>query len=518
MSYLPRSFLKNKTMFTARIFLLAAAVVFGAVPSQAFVREFDDGSPGAPAIEWTKNRTVLMHLSIAGGGGFSDGGTSFNAVAEAALNIWNQHLVHMKFAVNSNSILPPSGIDGNTSVTMSNTIYGDSFGANVLAVTLVTPRNGQMIEADVIFNLGRTWDSYRGSRPGADEIDFRRVALHEFGHVVGLDHPDQASPKQTVAAIMNSIISNSIDNLQADDINGAHTIYDSGPSFLTSNPAPYLVNLSTRAFVGTGNNVVIGGFIIQGSQPATVVLRGIGNSLPAVGINNPLHDPVIELHSASGATLATSDDWIDDSWATTIASYHLDPTNSQESAILATLSPGSYTVVVRSFDNGDGQLTGTALVELYDLHTTGGRAGNISTRGPVLTRIVTDYGKRPMRWIDAVKQQYKHELTSEQKRRFLARMGSRVRVRDLQSGREVVYVLVGPGEVNATEGKISIASPSASVTMARFSSPRLPFVSPRRFTLPRRLSVLTDVTRTSQMDWTASLISVLFARRSTRNV
>jgi hypothetical protein len=146
------------------------------------------------------------------------------------------------------------------------------------------------------------------------------------------------------------------------------------------------VNLSTRAFVGTGDSAVIGGFIIQGSQPATVVLRGIGNSLPALGITNALADPVIELHNSSSTTpLATSDDWIDSPDASTIASYHLDPTNSQESAILATLNPGSYTLVVHAFDNGDGNVTGTALVELYDLHTTGGRAGNISTRGPVMT-------------------------------------------------------------------------------------------------------------------------------------
>jgi hypothetical protein len=71
--------------------------------------------------------------------------------------------------------------------------------------------------------------------------------------------------------------------------------------------------------------------------------------------------------------------------ATTIASYHLDPANSLESAIFATLNPGNYTVVVRAFDNHDGDLTGVGLVELYDLHTTGGRAGNISTRGQVLT-------------------------------------------------------------------------------------------------------------------------------------
>ena len=102
------------------------------------------------------------------------------------------------------------------------------------------------------------------------------------------------------------------------------------------------------------------------------------------GINDALEDPVIELHSGS-STIAESDDWVDDSSASTIASYHLDPTNSRESAILATLNPGSYTVVLRSFPNSNGRLTGTGLIELYDLHTTGGRAGNISTRGPVST-------------------------------------------------------------------------------------------------------------------------------------
>ena len=354
-------------------------------PCRGYVRETNTVNGVVTPIEWNKNRTVLMHLSLPTGGSFIDGSASFNAIAETALNIWNQNLVHMQFAVDRNSILPPNGNDGNTSVSMSNTVYGDSFGgAGVLAVTLVTPRNSTFIEADVIFNNTIDWDSYRGPLHPDGAIDFRRVALHEFGHVVGLNHPDLANPKQTVVAIMNSIVSN-IDTLQTDDINGAKSIYDSGPAYLTSNPAPNLVNLSTRAFVGTGNNVVIGGFIIQGSQPATVILRGIGNSLPALGITDALLDTVIELHSADGSIISMSDDWIDDSWASTVASYHLDPTNSQESAILATLNPGSYTVLLKSFDNGDGKLTGTGLIELYDLHTTGGRAGNISTRGPVTT-------------------------------------------------------------------------------------------------------------------------------------
>lgn len=368
-------------MFATRLLTLSAAVLFGGTQVHAYVREFGDA--GVP-LEWNKNRTVLMHLSLPANGPLSDGSPSLNAVAEDALNIWNQFLVHMKFALDRNSLLLPSADDANVSVQMSDTLYGKSFGANTLATTLLIARDNHFIETDVTFNSKWDWDSYRGSL-SAGIIDFRRVALHEFGHVVGLDHPDQASPKQSVTAIMNSIVSN-IDNLQQDDVSGAQSIYDSGPAFQNSVPAPNLVNLATRAVVGLGDNAVIGGFIIQGSQPATVILRGIGNSLPALGITNALQDPVIELHSRSGGNdimLATSDDWIDDSWAGTIASYHLDPSNSRESAIFATLNPGTYTVVVRSFDNGDGNLTGTAVVELYDLHTTGGRAGNISTRGQV---------------------------------------------------------------------------------------------------------------------------------------
>ncbi|HEX8899279.1 MAG TPA: matrixin family metalloprotease, partial [Chthoniobacterales bacterium] len=377
-------------MFTARLFALAVAFLISTTQLNGYVREYltdqsgnriKDANGNDIPLEWNKNRTVLVHLSLPGGGGLTEF-ASLNDAAQDAFLTWNQYLVHMQFAVDKGSILPPSGTDGNTSIIMDSTVYGEQFGSGVLAVTLVTPRDSHFIEADVIFNSAIDWDCYHGPLHSDGKLDFHRVALHEFGHVLGLDHPNQANPPQHVSAIMNSLISY-IDSLQADDINGAQSIYNSGPDYLNSNPAPNLVNLSTRAFVGLGENAVIGGFIVQGSQPATVVVRAIGNSLPALGISNALADPVIELHSASGAILATSDDWIDDSWASTIASYHLDPSNSQESAILATLNPGSYTVVVRSFDNGDGKLTGTAVVELYDLHTTGGRAGNISTRGQV---------------------------------------------------------------------------------------------------------------------------------------
>jgi hypothetical protein len=325
-----------------------------------------------------------MHLSLPTvGGPYLDGSASLSASAEDALNIWNQYLVHMRFVVDRNSLLPPAEYDGDTSVSIASTFYGEDFGSQTLAITLVIPNFSNpaiMDEADVIFNSARTFNSYRGPLR-SDAFDFHRIALHEFGHVVGLKHPDEAG--QSKIAIMNSIISN-IDSLQADDIEGAQFIYNNGPASQFSNPAPNLVNLSTRALVGMGENVLIGGFIVQGSQPATVILRALGNSLRAVGLGNTLHDPFMELHGSQNNIIQTSDDWISNSNPSATANYHLDPPNSRESAILATLNPGSYTFVVQSFDNGDGDLTGTTVIELYDLHTTGGRAGNISSRGQVI--------------------------------------------------------------------------------------------------------------------------------------
>lgn len=328
---------------------------------------------------WTANRTVLMHLSLGGPAVLQDGFTSFNQSAADALNIWNNYLVHMQFASVVGSPLTPTDGDADNSAFFSDTVYGKAFGSRVLAVTLISSRGAIVSETDVLFNNHETWDSYSG--PLQTTRDFHRVALHEFGHVLGLDHPDDAG--QHVVAIMNSVVSE-LDTLAADDISGAQSIYNSGPDYLFSNPAPNLVNLSTRAFVGTGNNVLIGGFIIQGPQPATVILRAIGHSLAGRGVNNALTDPTIELRNASGTVVARGDDWISDANAETIASYRLDPSNSRESALLQTLNAGNYTAIVQAFNNSDGDQTGTALVELFDLHTTGGRAGNIATRGQVL--------------------------------------------------------------------------------------------------------------------------------------
>jgi hypothetical protein len=331
---------------------------------------------------WTLDRTVAMQLSLGGPKTLSDGFTSFNASAQDALNLWNQHLTHLQFtAVLASPVAPASGDDEN-SAFFSSTVFGDKFGTNVLAVTLYDFRGTTMEESDTVFNTAYIWDSYNGPL-NASVPDFHRVALHEFGHNLGLNHPDQAG--QNVVAIMNSMISN-IDTLQPDDIAGVQFLYGTGPAYQSSVPAPVLANISTRAFIGAGDNVLIGGFIVQGTQPATVVLRAIGFSLSAAGFTDAIYDPTITVYDSNQQEIAMNDDWaFTGADAETIGSYHLDPPNSRESALYLTLQPGTYTAVVQSFfDAQNPSMPGVGLFELYDLHTTGGRAGNISTRGQVL--------------------------------------------------------------------------------------------------------------------------------------
>jgi hypothetical protein len=164
--------------------------------------------------------------------------------------------------------------------------------------------------------------------------------------------------------------------LSADD--GVHAVaYDAIVVRVTGRDA--LANLSTRVQVGAGNNAAIAGLIVTGNSLKQIVVRGLGPSLAAAGVQGALIDPVIELYDASGNLLLSNNDW-QESQAQALRDANLAPSNDFESAILATLAPGAYTVVLR----GNASATGIGLVEVYDLQTSASsKLGNLSTRGLV---------------------------------------------------------------------------------------------------------------------------------------
>ncbi len=144
-------------------------------------------------------------------------------------------------------------------------------------------------------------------------------------------------------------------------------VYDLSPA-----PNSILGNISTRSFVQTGDNVMIGGVIVQGTQSRRVILRAIGPELTQYGVPDILADPTLELHDSTGALIASNDNWqhtiiggiITADQVRDIQNSGHAPTDPRESAIIATLQPGNYTAIVRGVNN----TTGVALVEVYDLH------------------------------------------------------------------------------------------------------------------------------------------------------
>jgi hypothetical protein len=140
---------------------------------------------------------------------------------------------------------------------------------------------------------------------------------------------------------------------------GLVEVYDLSQAVLAK-----LANISTRALVGTGNDVVIAGFIL-GNQSGTtrIVLRGLGGSLTAFGVPNALANPTLELRDNNGAVLASNDDWQSNpAQAAELTAAGLAPTNAQESGIAITLGPGQYTAILA----GQGNTSGVGVVEVYD--------------------------------------------------------------------------------------------------------------------------------------------------------
>jgi N-acetylneuraminic acid mutarotase len=165
---------------------------------------------------------------------------------------------------------------------------------------------------------------------------------------------------------------------------------NTGGRYCAPGPPARLGNISTRAFVETGDNVTIGGFIVQGTQPKRVIIRAIAPELTQYGVPDPLANPTLELHDGTGALIASNNNWgttiiggiITANQVQDIRNSGYAPGDELESAIIAELPAGNYTAIMRGVNN----MTGVGLVEVYDLSPdTDSILGSISTRAFVQT-------------------------------------------------------------------------------------------------------------------------------------
>ena len=204
-----------------------------------------------------------------------------------------------------------------------------------------------------------------------------------FSIVLAANTPNDGSEVVTLPSVNTSkarIMVQAVGNVYFDISDENFTI--TGPNVA---PVPSkLLNISTRTRVQTGDNVMIGGFIVTGTENKNVVLRAIGPSLSSNGtpVVGRMEDPTLELLDSTGNRIAFNDNWKNSDQRQEIVDQNLQPRNDRESAIARTLAPGVYTAIVR----GKNSSVGIALVEAYDTNNEAkSRMANISTRGFVET-------------------------------------------------------------------------------------------------------------------------------------
>ncbi|MDI1335131.1 MAG: matrixin family metalloprotease [Lacunisphaera sp.] len=335
--------------------------------------------PGATALQNGAATPVLVPLNILlDNTTVRTDGTTFATSAQGAAQTWNALLGSMQFTTTISTGAPTDHNHVNE-LAMATTVFGSAFDTSTIAVTTTWRLGNDRTEADIIFNAGRTWDSYAGNlRSGV--VDIHRVALHEMGHILGLDHPDEATPPQTISAVMNSHISN-LDTLAMDDITGAQNLYGPpGPPLNDKfSSATVINNLTTTGTVAyTGFNT----FATKETGEPNHAGNAGGHSVwwkwtaPAVGnvtvdTRGSYYDTTLGIYTGTSVSALT-----------TIASND-DINSGVVQASTVTFSATAGTVYNIAVDGFDGDTAGITLNVTFS--ATSGTAPTITTQPASVT-------------------------------------------------------------------------------------------------------------------------------------
>jgi hypothetical protein len=232
--------MKNKRTLAAAF--IASSVLAAVASAFTFITNDHTGLP----VKWPAGNIPFV-IALGTSPTLSDGQT-YNAAAQSAIDVWNATIGSVQ--LQGQSVAPRGAGDHNgvNELVFSNTVFGRAFDTNVLAITTTWLSGNERTESDTLFNTAYTWNSYRGTARSG-QTDIRRVAIHELGHALGLDHPDEAG--QSVLAVMNSHVGN-LDTVAADDISGVRRLY--GP------PAAPLNDSFENAVVINGSPAQLTGY------------------------------------------------------------------------------------------------------------------------------------------------------------------------------------------------------------------------------------------------------------------